>query len=169
MVTIKRAQYSVLEARLSAPLATIQVLVGPRQVGKTTLIRQILDAISIQSFYHTADAAKARDAHWIAQHWAVARAYYALHKLPVLLCFDEIQKVKGWSEIVKIFVDEDRYAQRDIRFVLSGSSTLQLETGLFDSLAGRYEKTVLTHWTYAECRAAFGVSLETYIRFGGYP
>lgn len=76
MVTIKRAQYSVLEARLSAPLATIQVLVGPRQVGKTTLIRQVLDAISIQSFSHTADAAKARDAHWIAQHWAVARAYY---------------------------------------------------------------------------------------------
>jgi predicted AAA+ superfamily ATPase len=53
--------------------------------------------------------------------------------------------------------------------LLLGSSSLQLQSGLTESLAGRFELTRVYHWTFAEMHAAFGYSLEQYLSFGGYP
>lgn len=169
MKSIKRDLFDTIKNRLAAEVKTIQVIVGPRQVGKTTLIKQIMDSFSYKNFYHTADSPRPLDTSWIEQHWMTTRLVAGQANEPVLLCFDEIQKITGWSDVVKKYFDEDRQAGRDIRVVISGSSSVQLETGLSDSLAGRFEKLMATHWTYEECQRAFDVTLEEYIRFGGYP
>jgi len=166
---IQRPLLGVLIQRFLRPLTTIQVLIGPRQVGKTTLIHQLSAQMPFKSSYHTADSPAILGPEWIEQHWSTARLESKIQNTPILLCFDEIQKIDNWSEIVKKYFDEDRREGRDIRILLSGSSTTELDTGLSDSLAGRFEKLIATHWTYKECQEAFGVSLGDYFRFGGYP
>ena len=56
---------SSLREVLSRPTSVIHVLVGPRQVGKTTIARQIQDSISIPTVYATADSPLPSDAAWI--------------------------------------------------------------------------------------------------------
>jgi uncharacterized protein len=86
-----------------------------------------------------------------------------------LLVIDEIQKVPNWPETIKALWDKqaDRPTGR-LRVVLLGSSALQIQTGITESLAGRFELTRVHHWTYAELQAAFGYDLERYLVYGGY-
>jgi hypothetical protein len=82
---------------------------------------------------------------------------------------DEIQKIPDWSETVKRLWDEDIRARRNLKVVLLSSAPLLIAKGLSESLAGRFETLRLPHWSYSEMREAFGVSLENYIYYGGYP
>ena len=82
---------------------------------------------------------------------------------------DEIQKIKGWSEIVKRLWDEDSFQHTELKVCLLGSSRLLLQKGLEESLAGRFELIDVWHWSFADMHAAFGYTLEDYILFGGYP
>ena len=86
-----------------------------------------------------------------------------------LLVIDEIQKIDNWSEVAKQQWDKDTREKVNIKVVLLGSSRLLIQKGLTESLAGRFEKFHLGHWSFAEMEAAFGWSVEQYIYFGGYP
>lgn len=156
-----------IEKGLSSRHPLIQVVVGPRQVGKSTAAGQVLDHLQWPSRSVSADSPLPHPPEWIETQWQMARMQAKTGK--VLLVLDEIQKVRGWSEVVKRLWDEERAEKGPIRPLLLGSSALLLQRGLTESLSGRFFLHRFTHWTWEECRAAFGWSLNQWIYFGGYP
>lgn len=163
-----RPQSAVLAARLAEPRRFIQVVAGPRQVGKSTLVQQVTDALALPVRQASADEPTLRGADWIAQQWEAARLSIEGAEGAVLV-LDEIQKIPGWSETVKRLWDEDTRAKRPLKAVLLGSAPLLIAQGLTESLAGRFEVLPLSHWSYAEMRAAFGWPVDAYVFYGGYP
>ena len=148
----------------------MQVLAGPRQVGKSTLVGQVLQNISIPHSLESADAVDPKDSDWIHRVWEAARTTMTLRgETERLLVIDEIQKIDNWSEVVKREWDADTHQHVNLKVVLLGSSRLLLKRGLTESLAGRFELIRLGHWSYKEMHDAFGVALDEYIYFGGYP
>jgi len=167
-MTYKRSLYETLCATLSRPTPVIHVIIGPRQVGKTTIALQIQENIRIPGIYASADSPLPLDAAWIETQWRRAVAEASSSGTPVLLILDELQKVRGWSETLK-FLWDNRAAAPDIRVLILGSSALMMQEGLTESLAGRFFLHRCSHWGYQECHAAFGWSLEQWVFFGGYP
>lgn len=166
----RREPTSTLASRLREPRRHLQVVAGPRQVGKTTLVGQVLDDFPGRTVQASADEPALRDSAWIAVQWERARVLARQGgKAGAILALDEVQKVPGWSEAVKRLWDEDTRARLPLRVVLLGSAPLLVQRGLAESLAGRFEILHLPHWSYSEMRAAFGYSLEQYLYFGGYP
>ena len=163
-----RPQSAVLAARLAERRRFIQVVAGPRQVGKSTLVQQVTDASALPVHQASADEPTLRGADWIAQQWEAARLSIEDAEGAVLV-LDEIQKIPGWSETVKRLWDEDTRAKRPLKAVLLGSAPLLIAQGLTESLAGRFEVLPLSHWSYAEMRAAFGWPVDAYVFYGGYP
>ncbi|MDC0357767.1 ATP-binding protein [Oligoflexia bacterium] len=161
---ITREFTNILESRLASKLNFMQVVLGPRQVGKTTGLIQIHKKWKGSKLMVTADLLSPPDVNWIVMQWQKARALND----PVLIIFDEIQKIPNWSEAIKILFDEDR-EQRDFRIVLLGSASMSLQRGLSESLAGRYELIKAHHWSYSECRKAFKWKLPNFLLYGGYP
>lgn len=151
-----------LERRLCAEAPLIQVLIGPRQVGKTTGMRQLLARYPGSSHYANADDLLVTDRTWLLEQWQKA----LLLGDGTLLVIDEIQKIPNWSEALKSLWDQD---SRRLRVVVLGSSSLQIQTGLTESLAGRFELTRIFHWTFTELKQAFGYDLERFLLYGGYP
>lgn len=165
-----RKKYQVLKQRIQEKRHFIQVITGPRQVGKTTLARQLMDDLDIPCVYASADGLISEDLHWIETQWEKAR--YLLRKSEnheVLLILDEVQKISNWSEAVKRYWDEDTLNNHHLKVIVLGSSALTLHKGLSDSLAGRFEIIHLMHWSFTEMKECFGFSLDQYIYFGGYP
>ena len=167
----KRPAYHVLLKRLEEPRRFMQVLAGPRQAGKTTLIEQVLGDLQCPSHYASADEPVTKDRTWVEQQWDTARRLVGGpgHAPAAVLVLDEIQKVPGWSEIVKFLWDQDSAKRLPLRVVLLGSAPLLVQRGLSESLAGRFEVIPVTHWSLAEMKEAFGWSLEQYVYHGGYP
>ena len=167
---IKREQLRILQERMVEPRGFIQVLAGPRQVGKTTLIKQFVEQCQIPVHSVNADAVPENHSEWIAEQWNVVRNRMLLFKYQEhILIIDEIQKLKNWSEVVKREWDADTWNNVNIKVVLLGSSRLLLKDGLTESLAGRFELIRMPHWSYLEMKDAFGFDLNRYIYFGGYP
>lgn len=165
-----RRQYHTLKVRIQEPRHFIQVLAGPRQVGKSTLVGQVLQDISIPYSVDVADAVEPKDSDWVHRVWEGARTTMTLRgETERLLVIDEIQKIDNWSEVVKREWDEDTRKHVNLKVILLGSSRLLLKRGLTESLAGRFELIRLGHWSYQEMHDAFGVTLDEYIYFGGYP
>lgn len=163
----RRPQLATLNSRLQAPRRFLQILAGPRQVGKTTVARLAMAAFAGKAHYASADLPAAPDAGWIEQQWQLARLM-ATQGL-ALLVLDEVQKVPRWSEAVKMLWDEDSFARRPLHVVLLGSSQFLMQQGLGESLAGRFELIRVPHWSFAEMRDAFGWDVDRYVYFGGYP
>ena len=165
-----RSQYKVLKERIEEPRKFLQVIMGPRQVGKSTLVSQVLRDITIPYSMENADGIDENDSAWVSSVWESARAMMSIRKeTEHLLVIDEIQKIKNWSEVVKAEWDADTLHGVNMKVVLLGSSRLMIRKGLTESLAGRFELIRMCHWDYAEMRDAFGFSLDEYIYFGGYP
>ena len=165
-----RPYAGVLEERLRERRRFLQVVAGPRQVGKTTLVRQVLASLDRPFHYASADEPALRGREWIADQWDAARiACRVAVRRGSVLALDEVHKVEGWSETVKHRWDEDSAQGLPLRVVLLGSAPLPMQRGLGESLAGRFEVIHLPHWSLAEMREAFGWSLQRYLFFGGYP
>ncbi|MEY2952793.1 MAG: hypothetical protein RLZZ401_880 [Pseudomonadota bacterium] len=161
--------------RLREPRRFVQVVAGPRQVGKTTLVRQALgllqksgagQAAAVHSV--SADSPGLQPHSWMAQQWETARALAAAAGACILV-LDEVQKLPRWTDEVKRLWDQDTAAGRDVRVVVLGSAPLLIARGLSESMAGRFEMTRLGHWRFAEMRDAFDISLDHYLFYGGYP
>lgn len=143
---------------------------GPRQVGKSTVVRQVVHDIDMPCQMFSADNVPATDGAWISNCWAAARSVrQAKGYASIILVIDEIQKISNWSEAVKKEWDADTLTGADIRVLLLGSSRVLLERGLSESLAGRFEEIRMSHWTFAEMRDCFDLTLDQYIYYGGYP
>ena len=165
-----RKQFHTLKGRILEPRKFMQVLVGARQVGKTTLVNQVLLHVEIPYTIEVADAVNPKDSDWIHRVWESARITMILRGIDeYLLVIDEVQKIENWSEVVKREWDADTKNLVNLKVVLLGSSRLLLRKGLTESLAGRYELIRMPHWSLREMQSAFGVALDEYVYFGGYP
>jgi len=165
-----RHHYETILSRVNEPRKFIQVLAGPRQVGKSTLVQQVLRDIAIPYTFENADAINTQDSDWIRRVWESVRVtMQMLHEEEHLLVIDEIQKIDNWSEMVKAEWDKDSRERRNMKVIILGSSRLLLKKVLTESLAGRFELIRITHWSYPEMRDAFGYTLDQYIYYGGYP
>jgi hypothetical protein len=164
----RRAAVRTILDRLKEPRRFIQILAGPRQSGKTTIARQAMQGSNISSHYATADEPSIKDRLWLEQQWNTGRLLEKENGT-ALLVLDEIQKIPGWSEIVKWLWDEDSGRSSNLYVLLLGSSPLLLQKGMTESLAGRFELIPISHWSYLEMKGAFGIDLNQYIYFGGYP
>ncbi len=166
----KRSQFSELISRLNESRKMIQVISGPRQVGKSTLVKQVLQETDIPYTMVSADNVERNNTAWIGSSWNSARARMKLGKHDeYLLVIDEVHKIDNWSEAVKQEWDADSFNDVNLKVILLGSSRLLLKDGLTESLAGRYELIRMPHWSYPEMRDAFGIDLDAYIFYGGYP
>lgn len=166
----KRSEYQVIKRRLEERRRFIQVVMGARQIGKSTVVKQVLKDIDIPYQFFSADNVPATNSAWISNCWAAVRSLKESKKLEsIILVIDEIQKISNWSEVVKKEWDDDTFYDRDIKVLLLGSSRVLLEKGLSESLAGRFEEIRMGHWSYQEMRECFGYSLDQYIFYGGYP
>jgi len=153
-----------IETRLKADFPLIQAILGPRQVGKTTLAEQIFDRWAGPKIFASADLPSLPPLEWLR-----FQTEQAMQKGPgTLLVVDEIQKITNWSSQIKSFFDSVRN-KIPIKILLLGSSSLFLQKGLNESLVGRFEVIPVLHWSYPLCQNAFGWDLNTYLKFGGYP
>jgi len=168
----QREQYQTIIDRLREPRKFIQVVMGPRQIGKSTVVKQVLKTLKdeIPSLMFSADNVPSVQNSWVSDCWATARTQMKVEgSRELILVIDEIQKLKGWSEVVKKEWDDDSFNDVNLKVILLGSSRVMLQKGLADSLAGRFETIKMSHWNYAEMSEAFGLSLDEYIYYGGYP
>ena len=166
----ERSELQLLKKRIKEPRKFIQVVMGPRQVGKTTMVNQLFKQGSGMALFESADAVAASNASWLIQIWETARLKLKTQTgNEFLLIVDEIQKISNWSEIVKKLWDEDSLNNIQLKVILLGSSRLLLQKGLTESLAGRFESIYMSHWTFKEMNQAFGWDEEKYAWFGGYP
>lgn len=169
-MSFERPQLKQLIDRMKEPRRFIQVLYGPRQVGKTTMANQLIKKLKSPNLFITADAIAAPGEAWLTQQWETARIKWKISgSKEFILVIDEIQKIANWSEVVKRMWDEDSRVKNPIKVVLLGSSRLMLQQGLTESLTGRFEATYLGHWSFTEMNKAFGLKPDEFIWFGSYP
>ncbi|MBM4372579.1 MAG: ATP-binding protein [Deltaproteobacteria bacterium] len=167
MEAFRRAACGVLERRLAEPRRFMQVLLGPRQTGKTTIVRQVREALTGPSHYASADETGLQPRAWLEQQWEIARA--RARAGDAVLFLDEVHKIPGWAESVKALWDQDTGTGAQVKVVLLGSSPFLVQRGLGESLAGRFEVIRVAHWSLSEMRDAFGWDWERYVCFGGFP
>ncbi|MEF8804377.1 MULTISPECIES: ATP-binding protein [Bacteroidales] len=166
----KRAEYQTIINRLKEQRRFIQVVMGARQIGKSTVVKQVLKDLDAPYQFYSADNVPATNSAWISNCWAAVRSLKESNGWDsVILVVDEIQKISNWSEVVKKEWDDDTFHDRDIKVLLLGSSRVLLEKGLSESLAGRFEQIRMSHWSYGEMKECFGFSLDQYLYYGGYP
>lgn len=155
----------VLVKHLTEKSPYIQVILGPRQVGKTTGVLNVLKKHFTvkESVYHSCDEALS------SIDWLKEKIQDSFSQNKKILVLDEIQKIPNWSEVIKTAWDKNKRENIGLQFVILGSSSLDLSIGLSDSLAGRYEIINAYHWSFLESNKAYGVGWEDYILYGGYP
>lgn len=166
----EKPELQQIKKRITEPRRIIQVIMGPRQVGKTTLVRQLIMSVTAPHHFVAADAVASSNGFWIEQQWETARFLAKTSEASeVIFVIDEVQKIENWAEIVKSEWDKDSFSGMSIKVILLGSARLLLQQGLSESLAGRFETIQLTHWSFGEMEAAFGFTVEQFVWFGGYP
>lgn len=166
----QRQHLNILTSRMAEPRRRMQIVMGPRQVGKSTLVGQFTEATSVPFDFFAADSVNRFDTSWIPNKWQQARMRMDIHsEQEHILVIDEVQKIKGWSEQVKKEWDEDSRNHRNLKVILLGSSRLLLQKGLEESLEGRFETIKMGYWDWQEMHEAFGFSMDEYVYFGGFP
>lgn len=158
----------MIKRRLEEPRKFIQVVMGSRQVGKSTVVKQVLQDLDVPFLLYSADNVPASNSAWVSNCWAAVRSLKASKGYEsIILVIDEIQKIANWSEVVKKEWDDDTFYDRDIKLLLLGSSRVLLEKGLSESLGGRFEEIRMTHWSYPQ--SAFivgegGIQADEFLR-----
>lgn len=166
----KRTEYQIIKERIKESRKFIQVVMGARQIGKSTVVKQVLNDLDEPYRMFSADNIPTTNSAWISDCWAAARSLKENKGWDsIVLVIDEIQKITNWSEVVKKEWDADTFNDTNIKVLLLGSSRVLLEKGLSESLAGRFEEIRMTHWSYQEMKECFGFTLDQYIFYGGYP
>lgn len=166
----QRRHLNILKSRMAEPRCRMQIVMGPRQVGKSTLVGQFTEGISVPFDFFAADGVNRFDSSWIPNKWQQVRMRMDIHsEQEHILIIDEVQKIRGWSEQVKKEWDEDSRSHRNLKVILLGSSRLLLQKGLEESLEGRFETIKMGYWDWQEMHEAFGFSMDEYVYFGGFP
>ncbi len=167
-----REAQDLLARRLAEPApGRIQLLAGPRQVGKTTLLLDLAERHGPAAIYAAADAPEAALPGFWERLWA--RAEEAARHGRALVLLDEAHLLHDWAAHLKAEWDRVRRKKLAIHVVATGSSALRLAAGSRESLAGRFERITLTHWSASSLSSVFGLTpadaAELLVRMGSYP
>jgi predicted AAA+ superfamily ATPase len=165
----RRKLVDQLKKRMKEKRLFMQIVIGPRQTGKTTAVLQALKSLAKPYHFVSADDPTAISPEWLRNEWEKARLMHKQTRKEIILAVDEIQKVPQWSSMVKYLWDEDTRKKTPVKVILSGSSSLLIQKGLNESMAGRFEVLFCPHWNYKECKTAFKYKLNDFLFFGGYP
>lgn len=163
---------ALLRRRLAEPApGRIQLLAGPRQVGKTTLVLELARGLGNAALYAACDSPEATLPGFWERLWADAERRSDQGRVVVLL--DEAHLLPHWAARLKGEWDRLRRRRLPVHVVATGSSALRLATGSRESLAGRFERVTLTHWSAPALAVAFGLSreraVELFVQHGSYP
>jgi len=164
----------ILEERLGQPApGWIQLVVGPRQVGKTTLMLKIAGRRAGRALYASADAPEATLPNWREGIWNRAASLARDGGGPAVLLLDEIQYLPDWSLWLKARYDEAKRLGLPIHIVASGSSSLRIGAGARETMAGRFERLVLSHWGARDLATLAQIppddAAQRLVSHGGYP
>jgi predicted AAA+ superfamily ATPase len=167
-----RIARATLDRRLAEPPPSrLQLLVGPRQVGKTTLLLDLAKAWKDRGLYVAADAPASQLPGWRERIWA--QACERARRAPAALFLDEVQSQAGWSVWLKSCMDEILRDKLPLHVVATGSSALTLSGGSRESMAGRFERFTVTQWNASDLVANLGVppaeAAHRIVSHGGYP
>ena len=165
----KRELVEQLRKRMKERRLFIQVVIGPRQTGKTTAVLQALKSLAKPHHYVSADDPALVSLEWLRNEWEKTRLLQKKTGREIILAIDEVQKIPSWSSMVKLLWDEDTRKKIPIKLILLGSSSLLIQKGLSESMSGRFEVLFCPHWNFRECKAAFRYKLDDFLFFGGYP
>ncbi|MYA25476.1 MAG: ATP-binding protein [Acidimicrobiales bacterium] len=195
MAGYRRPLVRTIVERLHEPPERLVAVFGPRQSGKTTAVRQALDEIphswrmvavepggtdeisdspepfdsaATESSYARLPSAP-RDLQWLVDVWAQCRERARSSPHGYVLVLDEVQELSDWSTAIKGLWDADRLTGCPLHVVILGSAPIQVQSGLNESLMGRFEPIVSPHWSFTEMASAFGIGLDEYVFYGGYP
>ncbi len=162
-----------LTARLAEPApGRIQLLAGPRQVGKTTLLLELAAREGVQAIYAAADAPEASLPGFL-ERLAARIEDTATARGRAVLLLDEAHLLHGWAAWLKGLWDRWRRRKIPVQVVATGSSSLHLAAGSKESLAGRFERLTLAHWSARSLAEVFGIGLDDaadlVVRLGAYP
>jgi predicted AAA+ superfamily ATPase len=162
---VQRDFEKILLNRLKERPRFIQVLLGPRQVGKTSGVLNVLENNFSEKKYNYFLIEES----FYEKDWFLNQIQKAIESNKKIIVLDEIQKLDHWSEAIKLIWDRLKHQKKQIHFVLLGSSSLKLTLGLSESLSGRFEMIPCYHWSYHESKHGFKLSFEQYHKMGGYP
>ena len=98
MNNFERSLAPLLVSELKKRQSVFQVLIGPRQVGKTTIAHQVMEKLPFPFVYASADSPLPPGPEWIETQWRRAEVEADRSGGVVFLVLDEVQKVRGWSE-----------------------------------------------------------------------
>jgi predicted AAA+ superfamily ATPase len=132
---------------------------GPRQSGKTTLARKILNDTNPDM----------KDSRYMNWDTAEDRENIIREKFPAgkgLLVLDEIHKYSRWRQIVKGLYDKRK---DELKIIVTGSGRLDYYRHGGDSLQGRYHPYRLHPFTYKEINRSQSFSLSDLLLYGGFP
>lgn len=162
--TIKLSFIKGLHHAISAKNPLVQVIIGPRQVGKTTTVLHYLETTHKNKFHYvSADKVFHTSPQWVVEQWETAA------RERKILVIDEIQKCENWSETIKSLWDKSKRNKDLVQCILLGSSSLEIQKGLTESLTGRFQLHYVYHWNFAESKEGYDLSFFEYLKYGGYP
>lgn len=163
MKEVKLKVIETLHQRLAEEDPLLQVILGPRQVGKTTAIRLFIEKFGKKKPTHYVSAEGIDSPLWIQAQWQEAKSNSKI------LIIDEVQKIPNWSEMIKKLWDSEKQKRQIFKCVLLGSSSLSLNKGLTESLTGRFETIRLYHWNFQTSLLIKKFSIDEFLIYGGYP
>lgn len=129
----------------------MRFIAGPRQVGKTTLAKKILESKGCPALYYNWDNQSIRSKYRMNADFFLEDVKKLRKRSKIWLCFDEIHKVHKWKNILKAFFDEH---EQKIYALITGSARLDLFRRSGDSLTGRYFLFHLLPIALSELRSA---------------
>jgi predicted AAA+ superfamily ATPase len=161
---IKRYLLSQLKEAITP--GKVVVLYGPRQVGKTTLVTELLAVTERKAHLITADELRYREA-LASQDRQTLGDLLADNEL---LIIDEAQRVENIGLNLKILVDQ----YPEAAFIATGSASFELANKVSEPLAGRTLTYYMYPVSYGEIQQTFGPfeakeQMDRWLIWGGYP
>ncbi len=165
--TVIRSQFAGLTAELDRP--EISILLGPRQVGKTHLLKELkafAESQGKQTRYYNLES----PADLFIFHQSNLDLFNLLTQSPAVIFIDEFHYLPNASQLFKAIFD----THPEIKLVVSGSSSIEIHKHLKESLAGRRLITRIGPLSFQEYSQAFPSEspqkiLSRYLTFGGLP
>lgn len=161
---IERTLHDIIQSHLRAE-PRILVLYGPRQAGKTTLIRQLLSETNLPAAMFNGDDIRTQEL-FAQPNLDKLRAVVGDHRLLVV---DEAQRIENIGLSLKLLYD-----YQPMHMIVSGSASFELASKMSEPLTGRTTIFTLYPLAYSEIPLTLPITsnsqrLEEFLRFGMYP
>lgn len=140
------------------------VILGPRQAGKTTLVKTLLKDLGHTDAYFNCEQSDVRQAFKLGD----TKPLKQLIGDRALVAFDEAQTIPNIGKILKLF--HDTYPK--IKIIATGSSSFDLANEIREPLTGRADEFMLYPLSLAEISLTLTMTPELFtnlLRFGTYP